>query len=258
MSKSALSLRRDPFRLLFSRAPWASAWYLLSYLLAGTVAFAVTVASVATAGALSITVAGLPLLIAAAAVVRGFAAAERWRLGGVLTEPAHGGYRQATRTGLLARLRTQWTDPATWRDLAYLVALFVPLFALDLTALVVWLVLLAGITLPAWYHYPVSTWTVGVSDRHVTSAHGIQLGYFPQGPHGHGAWGLYVDTLPKALIVALACLVLFLLFNYVVIAAARLHAAIARALLRAPQDPLRAAKEVLLRPGPLSGAPRNI
>jgi len=252
------SLRRDPFRLLFSPAPWASAWFLLAYLFTGTVLFAVTLTAVLTAGLLSVTLAGLPLLVVAAAVVHGCATAERWRLQDVSAEPVSGGYRPVTRPGLLARLTTQWKDPATWRDLVYLVALFAPLLALDTTVLCLWLVLLAGITLPAWYHYPNQTLAIGVSSRHPGSAHGVQLGYFPYGPHGHGAWGLYVDTLPKAIITAAACLVLFLLFNYVVIAAARLHAAIARALLGAQEDPLREAKEVLLRPGPLSGAPHQI
>ena len=74
----------------------------------------------------------------------------------------------------------------------------------------------------------------------------------PHGPHGHPSWGIYVDTLQKALLAAAACLILFLLFNYVLVAAARLHAAIARSLLRAGDDPLREAKEVLNRPGPLA------
>jgi len=255
---SPLSLRRDPFRLLFSAAPWLGASYLLGYVLTGTVLFSVTLTAVLAAGVLSFTLAGLPLLIAAAAVVKGCATAERWRLRGVSAEPARGGYRAVARPGLLARLATHWRDPAIWRDLAYLVALFAPLLVLDTTALCLWLTLLAGITLPAWYRYPHQTWAIGVSGRDTGSAHGVQLGYFPNGPHGHGAWGLYVDTLPRAIIVAVACLVLFLLFNYVLIAAARLHAAIARALLGTPEDPLRDAKEVLLHPGPLSGTPRNI
>jgi hypothetical protein len=248
---TSLRLRRDPLRLLFSPAPWAGSWYLLSYLFTGTALFAVTLVAVLAAGALSFTLAGLPLLIAAAAVIQGCAAAERWRLTGVSAEPVRGGYRNLGRPGLMARLRTRWTDPAIWRDLAYLIALFAPLLALDTVVLCLWLTLLAGITLPAWYWAPWQT-------VHGLRYHGYQLGYFPNGPHGHGAWGLYVDTLPKAIAVAAACLVGFLLFNYVVIAAARLHAAIARALLRTPQDPLREAKEVLLRPGPLSATPRNI
>ena len=258
MSSSSLGLGRDPFRLLFSRAPWAGAWYLLGYLFTGTVLFSVTLTAVVAAGALSFTLAGLPLLVAAAAVVRGCAAAERWRLGAVSAGLVHGGYREVTRPGLMGRLRSRWTDPAIWRDLAYLIALFAPLLALDATVLSVWLTLLAGIALPAWYHYPTQTFAIGVSGHSAGSVHGVQLGYFPNGPHGHGAWGLYVDTLPKAIAVAAACLVGFLLFNYVVIAAARLHAAIARALLRTPQDPLREAKEVLLRPGPLSATPHNM
>jgi len=45
---------------------------------------------------------------------------------------------------------------------------------------------------------------------------------------------------------------LFLIFNYLVVLTARAHAAVARGLLGAAEDPLRQAKEVLGRPGPLS------
>ena len=44
-------------------------------------------------------------------------------------------------------------------------------------------------------------------------------------------------------------LVAFVLLNYVLVLTARAHARIARALLRAPADPLAPAKEVLARPG---------
>jgi hypothetical protein len=251
-STSILRLRRDPVRLLFSRSLWAGAWYLFSYLFTGTAAFAITLAVVLTSGALSFTLAGLPLLIAAAAVVQGCASLERARLQAVLAAPVRGGYREVTRPGLIGRLATRWQDQAIWRDLAYLICFFALLFVLDATVLVVWLTLLAGITLPAWYQYPKQTWGIGVNAGQAGSAHGVQLGYFPQGPHSHHEWGLYVDTLPKAALAAAACLVLFLLFNYVVIATARLHAAIARGLLGPPQDPLYEAKEVLRRPGPLT------
>jgi hypothetical protein len=46
--------------------------------------------------------------------------------------------------------------------------------------------------------------------------------------------------------------VLFLIFNYAVVATARAHAAVARGLLGPAEDPLREAKEVLNRPGPLA------
>lgn len=247
---SARAVSRNPVGLLFSGTLWASAGYLFGYLVIGWVLFAVGAALLLGGGLLSLTLAGLPVLLAAAAVVRGCADFERARLRAI-SEPVKGAYRPVTGSGFLARLRTRWTDPAIWRDIAYLFGLAVPLLVLDFTVIVIWLVLLAGITLPAWYQYPRQTFTIGVTGNS-GSAHGVQLGYFPHGPHGHPSWGIYVDTLQKALLVAAVCLILFLLFNYVLVGTARLHAAIARSLLRAADDPLREAKEVLGRPGPLA------
>jgi hypothetical protein len=127
--------------------------------------------------------------------------------------------------------------------------MFAPLVVIDLAVAVIWLTLLAGMALPAWYWAPRQTLGIGVSNG---SVHGVQLGYFPNGPHGHPGYGLYVDTLPKAVLAAAICLVLFLFFNYVVVATARLHARVARALLGGQEDPLREAKDLLVRPGPLA------
>ena len=149
----------------------------------------------------------------------------------------------------MARVRTSWRDPATWRDVAYLIGLWPLLFILDTVVLTVWLTLLAGITLPAWYWAPRGN--VGLGYANSTPIHGVTLGYFPHGPLGPGGWGLYVDTLPKALLAAAVFLVAFLLFSYVLVLTARAHAWIASSVLRAPSDPLAPAKEVLARPGPL-------
>src|SRR5262249_22656660 len=78
----------------------------------------------------------------------------------------------------------------------------------------------------------------------------VQLGYFPHGPSSPGAVGLYIDTLPKALLTSAACLALFALFSYALVLAARMHASVARALLRPPRDPLAQAKDPLRRPPP--------
>jgi Putative sensor len=239
---NAFSLRRDPVRLALSKAPWSGAWYLISYLFTGTVLFAVALTAVLTGAVLGFTLAGLPVLVAAAATVRWCADVERGRLRPLC--PIEGGYRQVTGSGILIQLRTRWRDPATWRDIAYLLGMFVPLVALDLTVLTVWLVFLAGITLPIWY------WAHWQS-VHGVRYHGYQLGYFPNGPHGHPVYGLYVDTLPKALLAAAISLVLLLLFNYVLVVTVRAHATVARALLGAPEDPLKEAKEILRRPGVL-------
>ena len=242
---NALSLRRDPVRLVLSRGLWAGAWYLLAYQVVGWVLFAIALSAALTGAVLGLTLAGLPVLVAAAATISWCANVERARLRIVDSEPVTGRYREPVGPGVMNQLRTRWRDPATWRDVAYLLGVFVPLAALDLIVLTVWLVFLAGITLPIWYWAPRQTFGNG------GTAHGVQLGYFPNGPHGHPGYGLYVDTLPTALLAAAILLILFLLFNYVLVATARAHATIARTLLHAPEDPLREAKEVLSRPGPL-------
>jgi hypothetical protein len=240
---SLLALRRDPVRLAFSRGLWVSVRYLLGYLFIGWVLFSAAFGVAVTGVMLSITLAGLPVLAAAAGTIRWCADVERARLRPFALVSA--GYQPVAGDGLVARVRTRWRDSATWRDVAYLIGLFLPLLGLDTIVLAVWLALLAGITLPAWYWAPWQT-------VHGVRYHGYQFGNFPNGPHGAGSWGLYVDTLPKALATAAVCLVAFLLFNYVLVATARAHVAVASGLLRAPEDPLREAKEVLRHPGPLS------
>jgi hypothetical protein len=250
-----LPLYRNPLRLVFSASLWRAAWFLLGYVFAyGWALFSAVFIATVAAVTVAWTLVGFPLLVAAAAVVRGCAHAERFRLRQVLAEPVSGGYRRADRPGLRADVSARWKDSATWRDIAYLIGLWPPLFILDTVVLYVWLVFLAGITVPAWY------WSVPAGDVNAgytgTSGstgvpHGIAFGYFPHGPSGPGATGLYVDTLPKALLAAACFLVAFLLFNYVLVLTARAHARVAAALLSAPADPLAPVKEVLTHPGPL-------
>src|SRR5215813_4405353 len=197
----SLRLYPNPLRQAVSASTWRATWYLLAYLVVSWLLFSAVLTAGLTAATLAITLAGLPLLIAAAAVIRGCAGAERRRLRSVLPRPVRGGYRDVRGLGLIARVRTTWTDPALWRDLAYLGGLFAALWTLDLA----------------------------------------------------------VDTLGKAIIAAAVFFVLSLLFQYVVVLTARMHARIAYSLLRAPVDPLTEAKEVLERPGPLGplGAKRR-
>jgi hypothetical protein len=231
---TGLSLRRNPVSLVFSRGLWASAWYLFSYLFTGTVFLAVVACANVIAWTLSLAIAGLPLLAVAAGVIRWCADAERARLRIMSADPVRGRYRAVTGRAWLAGITSRWTDPALWRDLAYLFALSPLLLALDLAAVGAWLASLAGITAPAWY----ATVRGGCIGYCIGTARvGILFGSFPHGPHGPhgpGASGVAVDTLPSSVILAAVCLVAFLLFSYVVVAAARLHAAIARSVLRPP------------------------
>ena len=75
---NALGLRRDPVRLAASKAPWSAAWYLAGYLFTGPALFAVALAAVLTGAVLGITLAGIPVLVAAA---RAHTAAARALLG---------------------------------------------------------------------------------------------------------------------------------------------------------------------------------
>jgi putative sensor protein len=251
-----LRLGRDPVRLVFSGSPWRAAWFLACYVFAvGWVLFAAALTVTVTAACLLVTLAGFPLLVAAAAVLRGCAGAERFRLRGVLKEPVRGRYRSPARPGLRAEVATRWKDGATWRDVAYLIGLWPPLFILDTTVLAIWITFLAGVALPAWY-WAVPGGSVnfvysGSSSHPAAAPHGVAIGYFPHGPFGHGGVGVFIDTLPRALLAAAGFLILFLLFNYVVVLAAKAHARVARSVLSAPADPLAEAKEVLARPGPL-------
>lgn len=60
------------------------------------------------------------------------------------------------------------------------------------------------------------------------------------------------QLLGMTILAAAVFLILFLLSSYVVAATANPPATAARALLRPPGDPLRGAREVLRRPGPLA------
>ena len=247
-----LRLYRNPLRQLFSASTWRAAGYLAVYVfITGWLLFSVALTTTVTAACLAITLAGIPLLVAAAAVLRGCANVERGRLRRMLPEPVRGSYQKPARPGLMTEVRTRWHDRATWRDVAYLIGLWLPLFILDTVVFSIWVTLLAGITLPIWYWAPFQHYPHGVT------VHGVQFGYFPNGPGGPGHWGLYVDTLPKAVAAAAVCLVLFVAFNYVLVLTGRAHVRIARSLLRAPADPLAEAKEVLTQPGPLGPLTRQ-
>ncbi|MGW0846859.1 sensor domain-containing protein [Streptomyces sp. NPDC002787] len=215
-----------PLPLLRSSEPWRATAYLAGYVLLGPVLFAFCLATLVVATALNITLLGLPLLIGAAAVLRGCAHIERMRAG-LVGAPVPADYRTVEPAGILAAVKARWSDPATLRDALYLVALFVPLLLLDAVALLLWLTSLALVVFPAWY------WTV---------------------PDGSALGLLRVDDLPLAFLVAVAACAITLPTVCAVAGAARLHAAVAHKLLGPRTDPLAAAKRLLSEPGPLSGA----
>jgi hypothetical protein len=244
-----LRLDSNPLRLACSPSPWLSARYLFSYLIVSWVLVTIALTAATAAAGLAVTILAVPLLIGGAAVVHWCAGVERGMLRQVFSQPVRASYPQPEGPGLWARGRSAWRDPAVWRELGYLTGLWIPLYALDTIVISLWLTFLAGITLPIWYWAPRGSEMLGYV--HGAQVHGVAIGYFPHGAAGPGAVGLYVDTLPKALLAAAVFAVLFLLFNYALVGTARLHAQLARALLQRPTDPLAPARAVLAGPGPL-------
>jgi hypothetical protein len=209
---------RNPLTLLVSAAPWASAWYLATYLVLGAVWFSISLAVLLTSSVLAVTWIGLPLLLAAFGIVRALAAAERGRAG-IVGVHVRGRPRRRPGPGTSSRLLTCLRDAASWRDVLLLVVLWPWLLALDLAALMVWLLLLAVISLPAWYRYPPQSFNNG------EKAHGVQLGYYPDGPRGTQRYGWFIDSAASAWIAAgVGVVLLALVGNYVVLGAARVHA----------------------------------
>ena len=248
MSPSRLRFA-SPVALLLSPAPWTALCYLVTFLLAGSVAFAVAFTAIVTGVTLSITWLGLPVLVAALWVVRLLADSERVRIRMVGVDAIPGPYRRVQSTGLRAGLRARLRDPATTRDAVLLVVLWVPLFVLDTVTTAIWLVFAAMITLPLWYRYVPQEFDNG------TRAHGVSFGNFPNGPNGGGSWGFFVDDMRSALLAAgIGAVLLVLVANYLLVAAARAHAWVAASLLRPAADPLAAARQLLVEdPAPSRG-----
>jgi hypothetical protein len=243
-----MSLRHNPVGLVFSASLWRAVGYLFSSLIVSTLLFAVALSTSVLALVFGITVAALPLLVAAAAVIRGCASVGRFMLRQVFTRPVVAHYPAPLGGGLWRQARARWGEGTTWRDLGYLLGLWPVLFALDAVVFALWAICLAGVALPLWYSHAKG---VCVGYCNGPSVSGVLIGDYPHDPRVPGDHGLWVRSLSTAVVVAAGFVILFLLFNYVLVATARLHAQVARALLRRPADPLGPARAVLASPGPL-------
>ncbi|NUR59273.1 MAG: sensor domain-containing protein [Catenulispora sp.] len=241
-----LRMHRNPLRMAFSSGVWSSAWYLFSYLVVGTVLFCVVTTMTVTSGALVVIWAGLPLLIGTAYFIRGCVVLERGRSRVVVPEGLPPLEPMNTAEGFFGNLKAVWRDGVTQRGLAHFTVLYVPLFLLDTVVFAVWLSFLAMITTPVWYRYlPL--------DFDGQTVHGMAWGYFPHGPHGKDAVGFFIGSDLSATVAAAVSLVLFLAFNYVLVATARVNVSVLRVAV-AGRDPLGPARRMLAAPGPLSTA----
>lgn len=233
----SLRVRVEPVQTLFSRAPWTASLYLLTYPIVGTIGFLLAVVATLVAIPLAVTWLVLPILAFNAWVIRRCAAVERqrYRIVGPPLQCDH----LPTSAGLLAGVRARWTEAATWRDLGYLVGLFVPLLALDVAALLVWLILLALLTCPLWF------WVVPQHLDDGRVVHGLALGYLPDGPGAAGGWGVWIGSAWTAVLAALVAFVILLAYQYVLVGAAKLHRHAARVMLGPRIDPLAELREIV-------------
>jgi len=239
----------NPVRMLFSSGVWGSAWYLFASLIVGTVLFSVILTAAATSASLVIVWAGIPLLIGTAYFIRGCVGFERARARVLVPEGLPPLEPAPAADGVFANVKALWKDRTTQRGLLYFVLLYMPLFVLNAVVISIWLAFLGAVTTPIWYRYIPETFDDG------TKAHGLSWGYFPHGPHGSGSWGFWIGSDQAAIVAAVVSLVLFLAWNYVLVATARLNVSAVRAMITDYRDPLAAAKRVLETPGPLSAAP---
>lgn len=245
-----LRMHRNPLRMLFSGGVWASSWYLLSSMVIGLALFCVITTITITSTALVIIWAGLPLLIGTGYFIRGCVVLERGRARAVVPEglPALSPVEDAE--GFFPTLKAVWRDRITKRGLALFTLLALPMFLLETFVWVLWVAFLGGITVPIWYRYIPR----GYNGQHF---HGLEYGYFPNGPHGKDSIGLWIGSDLSATVAAVASLVLLLAWNYVLVATARLRVDAVRTVVAA-RDPLAPARRVLEAPGPLNTAPNQL
>jgi signal transduction histidine kinase len=183
-----------------------SALFLLSSFPLGLLWSVVLVSLLLVGLPLTIIWVGLPILAFAMLVCIVGANTERWRLAALLGTSLSSPFRRLPGGPILTRLRSRTTDPALWRGLLYLL-LLLPVGLVELLVVLVLAISAVLGTYPLWY------WTL---------------------PEGQGVmWtGFFVaDTLPEALLVMLAGLVLAIATLAFVLQAAQVHAALGRFLL---------------------------
>jgi signal transduction histidine kinase len=192
----------NPIRLLFSARPWAAALFGLLSFAIGTFWFVMLVTLLAMGVGLAITFFGIPILLFTAWLWTWGARAERARVNLFFGTQIRSAYRETCEEPWPRRVRAFLTDPAIWRDLAYLFILFPVGIAELVIVTVAFTIPLHFITMPLW---------------------------FLIAPHQHHDWG--VTSMVDATGLALLGLPLVLLLPYVLVGMGALHTGLARVLL---------------------------
>ena len=165
--------------------------YLLLAMPMGILTFTVVVTGWSLALGLLITLIGIPIAMLTIYVSRWMAWVERRRAALVLGEPIRGVYKPPSTGRIIDRLKALFSDPSTWKDLAWHL-LLLPVGIVDFVVVVTgWSVSLGLLTMPAWW------WALPDNDP-------TELGIFQVDSWGH-AWlaaaiGLVALPLAAALV----------------------------------------------------------
>jgi signal transduction histidine kinase len=132
--------------------------YLLLALPMGIFTFTVVVTGWSVSLGLLITLIGVPLAMLTIYVSRWMAWVERRRAALVVGEPIRGVYKKPATGRFLDRLKAQFTDPSTWKDLGWHL-LLLPIGIIDFVVVVAaWSVAFGLLLMPAWW------WAVPATD----------------------------------------------------------------------------------------------
>ncbi|EHR62385.1 sensor histidine kinase [Saccharomonospora cyanea] len=126
------AMRRRGF--VVSAWPWRACVYLASGVVVGVATLVVVVSLLAVGAVFAVLLVGLPLLVAFGLLGLPVAAVERVRARLLGDDPVPNPHSVPDRPGLVPWLRTRWSEPATWRELAYAVLLAVVLWPIDAVA----------------------------------------------------------------------------------------------------------------------------
>ena len=124
--------------------------YLGGSLIAGAVGFVWSLAVTIAVGLISVTQLGGPAFLAASWVTRRFAGLERLRAAQVLGAPIGSPYVPFGGDTVRRRVIEIAAQPATWRDLAWLIVLFPLSLAFGVAAIVITVVSLGAVLAPLW------------------------------------------------------------------------------------------------------------
>jgi signal transduction histidine kinase len=196
---------------------WTAAAYLVASIWVGMVWWVALVTGIGVGLATVIIWVGVPILALTMLAWRGGARLERRWVGLALGVRIPDPYRPLPPGGLLARWRALAADPATWKDLAYLVLLLPLGTAWFVATVTLWSFALAALTAPAYYWLPSAR---------------------PQFGTGTGT-RIVVDTLPEALLLAAVGLLLCVVAAWATRGMAAAHAVVAQGLLGPSQEQLR-------------------